>query len=324
LGRVWTGLTGLGFGHDLIARWIERNQRAGPRLIPEMLRRWIVMGVFVPGMFAAEVLELRPVADTTLFQQAPGNNMGGHSHVAIGSTGLGSDARGLFRFDVRAVPPNAVIESVSLTFTLPTIPRGDGSGSEYAVHRMLTDWGEGTKVGNTGTAAGAGEASWNHSASPTTWAAPGAAAGTDFVTEASATEVLGPAPGVYTVNSTAALVADVTAWIENGGNNFGWLVKAVNENATLTARRFAAREAGDGAGAVLRVEYTVMAEEDLQITSVERVENNVMIRWTGGVGDVVVERASGWRATWEDAGTSGSGEFSEAIAAGVRFYRLRD
>jgi hypothetical protein len=67
-----------------------------------------------------------------------------------------------------------------------------------------------------------------------------------------------------------------------------------------------------------------MAGEDLQITSVERVENNLVIRWTGGVGDVVVERASGWPATWEDAGTSGSGEFSEAITAGVRFYRLRD
>ena len=62
--------------------------------------------------------------------------------------------------------------------------------------------------------------------------------GGDFVSTASAVEIMGPSPGFFTVNSTTGLVEVVQRWVRNPGENFGWLVKVVNESETLTARRF--------------------------------------------------------------------------------------
>src|SRR5688500_15196346 len=157
------------------------------RLIREMLRL-LTTALFCSLGLAAQAAEaeFRPVADTTLFQQSPANNMGAHSHVAIGVTALGTAARGLFRFDLSSIPTNAVVQSATLTFNL-TIGRPDSLGNPHAMHRMLKSWGEGTKGGNTGTAATAGEATWNHSSLPTKWTSPGGAPGTDFVATASAT-----------------------------------------------------------------------------------------------------------------------------------------
>ena len=148
-------------------------------LIREMLKRLMgpaagvlaVVSTELPG--AAEQLELRPVADTTLFESAPGNNMGAHSHVAIGVTALGSTARGLFRFDLSSLPTNTVVESVSLTFHLQAINRPDNAGTLHAVHRVTREWFEGSKSGNQGAPATAGEATWNHNALPTLWTAAG-------------------------------------------------------------------------------------------------------------------------------------------------------
>ena len=112
----------------------------------------------------AELVELRPVADTTLHSISPANNMGGHTHLAIGTTAKDTPARGMVRFDLSSIPTNAAVSSVTITFNLPAINRPDTTGSVYVAHRILTGWGEGTKTGNLGAIATAGEATWQHSA----------------------------------------------------------------------------------------------------------------------------------------------------------------
>ena len=175
-----------------------------------MLRRLIPALICSLALIAqAAEAEFRPVADTTLFQQFPANNMGAHSHVAIGVTSLGTAARGLFRFDLSSIPTNAFIQSVTLTFDLPAIGRQDSTGNAHVVHRMLAPWEEGTKFGNTGAPATTNEATWTHSSLPTTWAAPGGASGANYSDDPSAAQILGPAPGVFTFTNTAGLVSDV-------------------------------------------------------------------------------------------------------------------
>ena len=268
----------------------------------------------------ADSIEVRPVADTTLHAISAGNNMGGHSHVAIGTTAKDTPARGLFRFDLTGIPTNSAVSAVTLTFTLPALNRPDSGGSIYAVHRMLISWGEGTKTGNLGQVATAGEATWQHSAFPTTWAAPGGAVGTDYLAAASATQNLGPAPGVYSVNSSAGLVTDVQQWVTHPEQNFGWLLKAEDETVLQTARQFSSRETANGA--LLRIEYSVGPAPELQITSIERVQTNVVMRWSAQ-GLVVVERATGIGANWERVGESAAGAFTNAIETTRAFFRLR-
>src|SRR5688500_4654072 len=118
-----------------------------------MLRTFLIaigMVELVALNSAAALIELRPVADTSLHQISQANNMGGHSHIAVGTTAQGTRSRGLFRFDLGAVPPNAVVTSVRITFDLQEIPRPDLSGNSHSIHRVLTSWGEGSKSGNLG------------------------------------------------------------------------------------------------------------------------------------------------------------------------------
>jgi hypothetical protein len=288
--------------------------------MPSWFTKVALLTVILALPSSAAVIELRPVADTTLHAINAGNNMGAHTHLAIGTTAKDTPARGLFRFDLGAIPTNAAVSAVTLTFNLPALNRPDSGGTIYAVHRMLTAWGEGTKTGNLGSAGTAGEATWQHSAIPTTWTAPGGAAGTDYAAAASATQSIGPAPGVYTINSTAALVTDVQNWVWQTEQNLGWLLKAEDETVLQTARQFSSRETANGA--LLRVEYSVGPAPELQITSIERVSTNVVIRWSGQ-GNVGVERAPELNAAWERVAASVDGAITNAITGARAFFRLR-
>jgi hypothetical protein len=280
------------------------------------------IGLCLALTVGAEIVELKPVADTTLHEISPGNNMGRHSHVAIGSTAKSTAARGLFRFDVSAIPANAVVSQVSLTFELPPLGRVDTGGSLYSAHRVLKGWGEGTKAGSLGMTATEGEASWNHAAMPIAWSTPGGQAGTDYEATASATETIGPAPGVYTMRSTTGLIADVQHWVANPERNFGWLLKVDDETIAQTARQFASRETTNAP--ILRVEFSVSGAGELRITTIERADTNVVIRWTGGQGNVAVETSTTLPGTWVRVGASESGVFTNSVQAGETFVRLKD
>jgi hypothetical protein len=278
-----------------------------------------VLALSLPGL-AAEVVELRPVADASIHAVAPNQNMGGHSHVAIGTTAKNTPARGLFRFDLATIPPGATINSVTLTFNLPALNRPDSTSAEYSIHRLLRPWGEGTKTGNLGAVGSAGEATWQHSAIPAEWSAPGGQEGVDYAGAPSATQAMGPAPGVYVVRSAAGLVADLQAWISRPGENFGWLLKAEDELLTQTARQFSSRETTNAP--VLRVEYAAQLPE-LRITGIERAGTNIMIRWTFS-GSVGVQSANSLPGNWRGIGESSAGSFTNALSAETEYFRLVD
>jgi len=209
-----------------------------------------------PGGSRADSITLAPSADTTLFQTSPGNNLGGELTVISGTTANEQANRGLFKFDIAGhVPANATIQSVSLTFTVTKTVAVESD--DFTLHRVLASWGEGTGVGaNKGAPASPGDATWLARAYPNAlWSVPGAAAPTDFVAVASATQsILGA--GSYTFGSSAQMVADAQSWLANPGTNFGWLLLCENELTPQSARRFGSREDSANAPA-LQIYYSV-------------------------------------------------------------------
>src|SRR5687768_8425046 len=200
----------------------------------------------VPGFGADTTVTLpAPVADTTLFRANPDNNLG-HSDVVSGTTREGEHSRGLIKFNVASqIPSNAVITSVQVSGRVVKLPSTAPTASTFGLHRLLVDWGEGTKGGNTGSAATANEATWNARFHPDTeWSASGGAAPADYAATASSSMLVNTIRA-YEWSSTPSLVADVQAWVANPAANFGWILISQSENTSSTARRFGSRETGN-------------------------------------------------------------------------------
>ena len=200
---------------------------------------------------------LNPVKDNTLYESDPdtlSNGAGGH--LFAGRTRQRSNRRALLAFDVAgAVPPGATLDSVRLTLHLS---RTVGTAADaIALHRVRTDWGEGTSdaPGNEGAGATAatGDATWLHAFFDTDlWQTPGG----DFDSIASATVLVG-GEDAYTWGSTPAMTADVQAWIDAPEENFGWILIG-DETSIITTKRFESRENPDStARPVLRLFYSM-------------------------------------------------------------------
>lgn len=197
----------------------------------------------------------------------PTNNLGGEAYFNSGSIqnpSIGTNPpspyprnRGLIKFDVAGnVPTGSRIMNVDLVLDVVLVPIDNpNSSTSYGVYRMFRDWGEGRQTNRVtppqfspfglGFAAATNEATWMHRFAHTTntWATPGGGAGIDYATNVSAARViLGPAFAPFYVNSTSNLVADVQFWLDHPDQNFGWMVKPIDETEGWTARRFMARE----------------------------------------------------------------------------------
>ncbi len=200
----------------------------------------------------SESVTLRSVADTTLIETEPGNNLGGAAIVDSGTTQNFTRNRGLFRFDFTGqIPPGSRITKADFVVVVTGQPKEEQNASSFGLHRVLKPWGEGDKTSpdpihpGLGAAATAGEATWTHRFAFTTnlWAVPGGAATNDYVPEPSAESfVYGLGDSPYTFVSTPRLVADVQAWVDDPATNFGWMLICQSEEVNFTARRFASRE----------------------------------------------------------------------------------
>jgi hypothetical protein len=195
---------------------------------------------------AADTVSLRPVADATLIQPSDGNQyaLGAAYNIYCGRVGVnggGTLRRALVRFDLSSIPAGSRILSVSYRSYMSQTSSGSHN---CALHRMLEPWGEGTSFafGGGGTAPEANDATWVHRFWPgNAWSAPGGV----FVPSPSAVRAVAGA-GSYTWSTTAALVADVQAWVNGPAQNFGWVMVG-NESTLETAKRFESRESGDAA-----------------------------------------------------------------------------
>ena len=212
----------------------------------------------------SESVTLTSLADTTLIETEPGNNLGGAIIVNSGTTQNFTRNRGLFRFDFMGqIPPGSRITRADFVVEVTGQPKEEQNASSFGLHRVLKPWGEGDKTSpdpihpGLGAPATAGEATWTHRFAFTTniWAVPGGAATNDYVPELSSeTFVYGLGDSPYTFVSTPRLVTDVQAWVDDPARNFGWMLISQSEELNFTARRFASRE-DTGREPYLVIEY---------------------------------------------------------------------
>ena len=102
---------------------------------------------------AADVVQLEPLKDNTLFGTATDNSSGAGPAVFSGRTGLlgdGTRLRAVLAFDVAAaIPSGSTVTSASLTLHL-VLASALGVKESHTLHRILADWGEGTSEGKGG------------------------------------------------------------------------------------------------------------------------------------------------------------------------------
>jgi len=277
------------------------------------------------------------VADTTLVESSPSNNLGGALIVNAGTTQNFTRNRGLFRFDLTSrVPQGSFITNVDFVVEVTGEPKDGFTPSPFGLHRVLKSWGEGNKASpdpihpGQGAPATTGEATWNDRFAFTTnaWTIPGAAATNDYVADLSAeTIVYGIGDSPYTFFSTPELVADVQAWVDNPGTNFGWMVVCKSEDINFTARRFASRE-DTGFEPYIVVEYTPPPGID----SITVTNGGLALDFTALANQAYVVEirdsfapSSAWSAltNFSAQPTTTNLEVFDSITNAQRFYRLR-
>ncbi len=219
-----------------------------------------------PGAARAQVVTIVSGRDTTIYQDVPANSGGGAFTMFAGTQATQSPRRALLAFDIAGnIPPGSVITGARLTLTLQSVAGGSTVPRAYELHRLTTNWGEGTAGagqggGGTGNGftANPGDATWAQNFFNTSsWATPGG----DFVATASATATVSQnLNSPYNWDSTPALVRDVQSWLDTPGSNFGWELVG-DETAAQTFRQFYTREAANAAfRPVLLVNFTPVPE----------------------------------------------------------------
>jgi len=140
----------------------------------------------LPGR-ADTIANLAPIADTSLLESNPTNNLGKASSFPAGTTAQGR-SRILIKFDLTQLPFNAAIISADLTL-VAVAQNAQHQPSTFALNRLLRDWGEGAGTSNSGDPANPNEATWNTRFNPSLpWSTPGAASGVDYAGSPSATQ----------------------------------------------------------------------------------------------------------------------------------------
>jgi hypothetical protein len=280
---------------------------------------------------------LTSVADTTLIETEPGNNLGGAVIVNSGTTQNFTRNRGLFRFDISdQIPPGSRITKVDFVVEVTGQPKEEQRSSSFGLHRVLKPWGEGDKTSldpihpGLGAPATSGEATWSHRFALTTntWTVPGGAATNDYMPELSAEAfVYGLGDSPYTFVSTPRLVADVQAWVDDPAINFGWMLICQSEEANFTARRFGSRE-DPGREPYLGIEYEPPPRIDL-ITATNGESSLSFTVLAGRDYDVefrsFLSPLSNWSTLTNLAAQPASTNLIilDPITDGQRFYRLR-
>lgn len=205
--------------------------------------------------------EFSAVADATIFAEQSGG--GAYDAVADGQGGslwtsvlaAGVVRRALFRFDLAAIPPGAVV----LEATVEAFMIRLREPQSLALHRIGAAWGEGPSNGGdagVGAPAGPGDCTWTHRVWPDLrWASRGG----DYLLSASATTPVSGWPAPVLWASTPALVDDVQGWVDTPDGNHGWMMIGT-ESGTQNATRLASRHSGTpGARPRLRLRWLVPA-----------------------------------------------------------------
>src|ERR1044072_1894072 len=184
----------------------------------------VAVGGIAPSFAIADVININPVKDNTLYEYVPADGDRSNAlglHFFTGETGMGELRRGVLAFDIAGnVPAGSTITSVTLTLNMSRTPSSTARTVE--LHKLLADWGEGTSVASghegQGAPATTNDATWRHRFySVIFWTTQGG----DFSGTVSASQSVG-APGSY-IWSSSQMVADVQSGLDNPTTNVGWL-----------------------------------------------------------------------------------------------------
>ncbi|PKB64767.1 MAG: hypothetical protein BZY82_10295 [SAR202 cluster bacterium Io17-Chloro-G3] len=187
-----------------------------------------------------KTVSLGAIRDNTIYEDPKGEVSNGLGfHLFSGQTKKGKQRRTLLAFDVaKALPSSAVISSAELTLN---VSRTSSDAFEFALHRIVQDWGEGdsdaARNEGDGGKAEVGDATWLYRTYQSVlWASPGG----DFVKIPSATATIDDLD-TYRWLSTSKMVSDVQSWIEDPDTNFGWAI-IESGNSNHSTKRFDSRE----------------------------------------------------------------------------------
>lgn len=216
-----------------------------------MMKKLILFGTFllVASLVYSQVtVNITPNKDNSILSES-GTLSNGEGKLYAGQTNSGNIRRALLNFDIAAnIPPGATITNVTLELDLENSGPG-ATNDDYNLHPLTLDWGEGTSSGAGGGApAIAPDATWSDAMFGTsTWTNTGG----DFLASV-ATTSLNTTVGSHSWSSID-MVTNVQDWLDNPGNNFGWILIG-DETTNGTARRFGSKD--QGTAPVLEIEYT--------------------------------------------------------------------
>ena len=220
--------------------------------------RFSIFAVFM-STYAQQHVTINPEKDNTLYETTDGSLSSGKGTVLhIGTIGQKGDERknrAVVKFNIgNQIPHDAIITDVQLKINVVQVKFTNPENA--VVHRITSDWGEGTSDGGTtgkGAPSTAGDATWIHSIYDSVfWQTPGG----DFSMDTSSSIAIGAA-GSYTFPSTATMISDVTGWLHDSTTNLGWIIIG-NEKTAQTVKVIDSRESTTPAlRPQLDVTYTV-------------------------------------------------------------------
>jgi hypothetical protein len=196
----------------------------------------------------ADVIEIKPDADATIFRDldTPVTQLSSGQGTGLYAGRTASRAniiqRSLLRFSLSQIPAGSTITGAQLFLSVTKVPPSAAANS-LTLHRVSSAWNEGPSesFGGNGASSVAGDVSWDRRVFPaTSWSTPGG----DFVSTASATASAPSSLTRFSFASSAALVADVQAWLNTPSTNHGWLLRG-NETTGRSTRQLASSEAED-------------------------------------------------------------------------------
>jgi len=206
------------------------------------------------GGAALGSVTLTPAKDNSIFSEGSNKSNGRGQYLFAGSTAFATARRALIAFDVAdGVPAGARVTGVALTMQMSRTRAGT---VPITLNRVLADWGEGASDADGEEGAGAiaepGDATWAHRFFDSELWLTG---GGDFAARISAAlSVAGP--GGYTWSS-AEMIEDVQAFLDDPSTNYGWIVSGL-EMTSISAKRFDSRDHPDPARRpTLLIEYAL-------------------------------------------------------------------
>ena len=300
-------------------------------MIGRVLTLLTALFAWAMGSCEGDVVELAPVADTTLFEMNPDTNFGAEDQLIVGSVARNAPqhrARLLLRFDLSAVPPGSVVTNVNLDLTVLKENSGEPPAA-MEVRPMMVTWREGDRTGMQGASALPGQSTWNSRAHlQVAWSVPGGQAGSEFGSVSSSIVSL-DGVGSYRFPETPALIGEVQSWVDFPATNFGWVIMGMDESIVASARRVASRESVVGRPR-LTVGYTRVAAPLVRFDSIQAASSGLELRFRAVAGNVysVWFRDDLRQPSWQTLTNVSSKLLDtevlvrDSVGVGARFYQL--